>query len=152
MLYIHIPTHIQFILFFQSYLFTFGYSGSSLPHGPFSSCGDQGFSLTWLLLLQGMRSRAHGLQQLRLVGSRARGLSGLVVTVLGLSCSAACGISLDRGLNLCLLHWQADSYSLCYQGSPVYYFQQRYQGNSSSFQEIAVEKRGIHMRGNVPQY
>ena len=26
-----------------------------------------------------------------------------------LSCSAACGIFLDQGLNLCLLHWQVDS-------------------------------------------
>ena len=27
----------------------------------------------------------------------------------GLSCSAACGIVLDQGLNLCPLHWQSDS-------------------------------------------
>ena len=26
-----------------------------------------------------------------------------------LSCSVACGIFLDQGLNLCLLHWQVDS-------------------------------------------
>ena len=30
----------------------------------------------------------------------------------------ACGIFLDQGLNLCLLHWQADSYPVCLQGSP----------------------------------
>ena len=29
----------------------------------------------------------------------------------GLSCSSACGIFLDQGSNLCLLHWQADSTS-----------------------------------------
>ena len=36
----------------------------------------------------------------------------------GLSCSIACGISLDQGLNLYLLHWQADALSLSHQGSP----------------------------------
>ena len=30
----------------------------------------------------------------------------------GLSCSAACGILPDQGLNLCLLRWQADSVPL----------------------------------------
>ena len=30
----------------------------------------------------------------------------------GFSCSVACGIFLDRGSNLCLLHWQADSLPL----------------------------------------
>ena len=28
------------------------------------------------------------------------------------------GIFLDQGLNVCPLHWQADSYPLCHQGSP----------------------------------
>ena len=35
-----------------------------------------------------------------------------------LSCSEACGIFPDQGLNLCPLHWQADSYPLHHQGSP----------------------------------
>ena len=34
-----------------------------------------------------------------------------------LSCSTACGIFPDQGLNLCLLHWQADSLPLSHQGS-----------------------------------
>ena len=42
--------------------------------------------------------------------------SGLVVH--RLSCSAACGIFLDQGSNLCPLQWQADSYLLPYEGSP----------------------------------
>ena len=37
----------------------------------------------------------------------------------GFSYSEACGIFLDQGLNPCPLHWQADSYPLYYQGSPV---------------------------------
>ena len=36
--------------------------------------------------------------------------------VRGLSCSAACGIF--QGLNPHPLHWQADFYPLCHQGSP----------------------------------
>ena len=70
-----------------------------------------GFSLWWLLLL-------------RSTGSRRTGFSSCawasVVVVHGLSCSVACGIFLDQGLNLCPhLHWQVDSQPLCHQGSPV---------------------------------
>ena len=36
----------------------------------------------------------------------------------GLCCSAACGIFPDQGLNLCPLHWQADSLPLLHQGNP----------------------------------
>ena len=36
----------------------------------------------------------------------------------GLSYSLACGILLDQGLNPSLMHWQADSLPLRYQGSP----------------------------------
>ena len=45
-------------------------------------------------------------------------LKDSVVVAHGLSCSVACGIFLDQGSNLCLLHWQADSLVLRYQGSP----------------------------------
>ena len=34
----------------------------------------------------------------------------------GLSCSVACGIFPDQGLNSCLLHWQADSLPVSHQG------------------------------------
>ena len=46
----------------------------------------EGFSLWWLLFLHSTDSRAHGL-----------------------SCPAACGIFPGQGLNLCFLHWQANS-------------------------------------------
>ena len=57
-------------LFFKTYLCIFGYAGSLLLHGLFSSCGERGllsswgvrashcFLLQWLLLLQNMDSRA----------------------------------------------------------------------------------------------
>ena len=36
----------------------------------------------------------------------------------GLSCSVACGIFWDQGLNLSLLNWQANSLPLSHEGSP----------------------------------
>ena len=49
-----------------------------------------------------------------------------VVVAYELSCSVACGIFLDQGLNpyivsltSCPLYWQADSYPLCHKGSPI---------------------------------
>ena len=35
------------------------------------------------------------------------------------ACYEACGIFLEQELNLCLLHWQADSYPLNHHGSPL---------------------------------
>ena len=43
--------------------------------------------------------------------------TGSVVVVHGLTCSAARGNLPDQGLNLCLLHWQADSLPLSHQGT-----------------------------------
>ena len=40
----------------------------------------------------------------------------------GFSCSMACGIFWDRGVNLCLLHWQLDSYPLRHQEIPSFFF------------------------------
>ena len=42
---------------------------------------------------------------------------GLGPVTPGLSCPTACGIFLEQGSNLCLLHWQADSLPLSHQGS-----------------------------------
>ena len=63
-------------------------------HGSgFSCCG------AWAL--------GRGLQQLWLADS--------VVVAHRLSCSMACGILLDQGLNQCPLHWQAESQPWDYQ-------------------------------------
>ena len=35
------------------------------------------------------------------------------------SCSGALRVFLDKGLNLCLLHWQSDSLPLSHQGNPI---------------------------------
>ena len=55
-----------------------------------------------------------GLQQLHHVGS--------VTVVHGLSCSVACEVFLDQGLNPCPLHWLTDSYLLHHQESPYFCF------------------------------
>ena len=43
--------------------------------------------------------------------------TGSVLTALGLSCSAACGIFLGEGSDPCPLHWQVDSQVLDHQES-----------------------------------
>ena len=45
--------------------------------------------------------------------------TGSIAVVHRLSCSMSCGIFLDQGSNLCLLHLQVDSLPLSHQGSPV---------------------------------
>ena len=65
-------------------------------------------------------SRCAGLSLSRRLLLRSTGSSraGSVVVAHGPSCSAACGILPDQGLNPCPLHWQADSQPLRHQGSP----------------------------------
>ena len=65
--------------YFKNYLFIFGCAGPSLLLRLFSSCSEQGLlsgcgaqAACWLLLLQSVGSRVHGLQQLQLPGSRAQ--------------------------------------------------------------------------------
>ena len=53
-------------------------------------------------------------------GARALGMWALVVVAHGLRCFVVCGIFLDQGWNPCPLHWLAESYPLCHQGSPIY--------------------------------
>ena len=60
--------------------------------------------------------QVHGLRSLQHRGSVVSAprlqRTGSVAVAHGLSCSLACGIFLDQGSNLCLLHWQADSLPL----------------------------------------
>ena len=86
-----------------------------------SSCGEQashcgGFSYCGAQAL-GTRTSLVTAQGLSSCGSWA--LENRLSSVAhGLSCSAACGIFLDQGLNLCPLHWQVDSPPLSHQGKP----------------------------------
>ena len=54
-----------------------------------------------------------------LVQSTALERLGSVIVAYELSCSVACGIFLDQGLNPYLLHWQADSLPPIHHGSPL---------------------------------
>ena len=113
-------SQIQLKRLSMTLLFTFGCAGSSLLHGPFSSCGKQSYSLGAVhglliavaSLLVGTGSRLMGFNS-----CSSRALEHRLSSCAGLSCSAACGIFLDQGLNPCLLHWKADSLSLSHQGS-----------------------------------
>ena len=79
----------------------------------FSNCGGgrggcpslprMGFSSQWLLLLRSAGSRARGLQQFWLPGSRAW---PQIVVAPGLSCPAASTTFPGQGSNLRPLHWQ----------------------------------------------
>ena len=71
----------------------------------FLQCMD--FSLCWLLV-----PGASLVMKRRLYSTRAS-----IIMMHGLSCSAACEIFLDQGLNPCPLHWQVDSYPLEHQES-----------------------------------
>ena len=94
---------IIFIIFWLCWVFI-SVRGLSLvvASGGHSSSRCAGLSLSQPLLL-------------RSTGSRR---AGSVVVAHGHSCSAACGIFPDQGLNPCPLHWQADSQPLLHQGSP----------------------------------
>ena len=93
-LYFHIMFFKKIYLFMVHWVFVAA-CGLSLvaANGVYSSLRCAGFSLRCLLLLRSTGSR-------RVVS---------VVVVLGLSCSAACGIFPDKGSNSCPLHWQANS-------------------------------------------
>ena len=110
-----------------------GCAGSSLLCGLFSSCGEQGLlfivahrlliAVASLVLLQNMGFRARRPQFLWHVSSvfADRGLSssGSVVVTHRLSCCTAHGIFLDQGLNPCLLHRQAISFTAEPPGKPL---------------------------------
>ena len=124
--------HCSFNFFFDALficLFIFGCSRSPLLHRLFSSCGEWGLLPSWGAWafhgggLSCCRARAlgTGLQQLQPAGSVAGAprhwSTGSVIVARGFSCSMVCGILQDQGSNPCLLHWQADSWSLSHQGS-----------------------------------
>ena len=83
--------------------------GAQASHcGSFSCSGTQGPGCVGLRWLQraGSVVAAPGL---RSAGS---------VVVHHLSCSTACGVSPNRGLSQCVLHWQADSCPLDHEEAP----------------------------------
>lgn len=124
----------QFIYIFKIIIILFLQSWSSLLHGlPLNSRAGPtlqfwcpGFSL-WLSCCgaqapghTGFSSCNTWTQQLWHAGLQGRVPNSFST---GASCSMTCGIlPRVRGLNLCLLHWQAESLSLSHQGSPKCHF------------------------------
>ena len=93
---------ILFIYFWLCWVFivVHGLSLVAVSRG-YSLLQCVGFSLQWLLLLRSTGSRHAGFSSC--------GTQASVVVAHGLSCSVACGIFPDQGLNPRPLHWQADS-------------------------------------------
>ena len=107
------------VQYFNNLCIIFGYTGSSLLL--------LGFSLVAANLpCAAQASHCFGLS---CCGAQALDIRASVVATCGLSscslqalepmlsCSMACRLFPDQGLNPCPLHWQADSYPLYYQGS-----------------------------------
>ena len=126
-----LKSHLKVYFFLKKiiYLFTFGCAVSSLQHRLFSNCGKrEQFSncSAWVSHCSGFSccgwstgSWAQGLQQLRLLGSRTQAQE---LWHMGFSCSTACRLFRDQGLNLCLLNWQAYPLPLSHQGRQKYAF------------------------------
>ena len=84
----------------------------------FFCCGAQTLG-TWASVVSAHRLHSCSVQTPGCTGFRVVEC-GSVVVMHGLSCSAAREIFPDEGLNPCPLDWQADSYLLYHQGSPIF--------------------------------
>ena len=93
-------SQLTFYLFIYLFLFSAALGLCCCPWA-FSSCGNQGLHCcsTWAQY----SPLEHGLNS---CGAQAQLLQ-------------ACGIFLDKRLNLCPQHWQVDSYPLYHKGSPL---------------------------------
>ena len=106
------------------YFFTFGCVGSSLQHRLFLVAASKAYTNRGA---QASHCRGFSYCEARTLGacglSRCRSQAPehrLSNCSTRLSCSRACEIFTDQGSNPCLLHWQADSWPLNHQGSPLW--------------------------------
>ena len=90
-----------FLIFIYLFIYLLAALGLRCCAQAFSSCGERG-----LLHCGAQASHCGGPSCCR---AWALGAQASVVVAHGLSCSTACGIVPDQGLNPCPLHWQADS-------------------------------------------
>ena len=82
--------------------------------GLLCSCGERGLPSSC-----GAQVSRRGGLSLRAQALRTRASAAAAPR---LGCSVACGIFPHQGLNLCLLHWQADSLPVSHQGNPHTFF------------------------------
>ena len=105
-------------------LSVFDCAGSLLLGRFFSSCNELGPLVVVHRLHMAVASLAanHRLQSIRgsVVAAPGPQHTGSVAVAHGLNCFAACRIFLDEGLNMCVLHWQADPLPLRHQGNPLF--------------------------------
>ena len=132
---------------YSFYLLIFGCIGSLLLGGLFTSCGEQGL----LYSCGAWASHSSGFSCCRARAQGCKGFSSCESWDLEHrlnSCSAACGIFLDQGLNPCLLHWQADSLPLSHQALETEYTKERYKAMSRTG-ERDVGRRDGDEAGNA---
>ena len=101
----------------ESFSLVVASGGSSLAGVGASRCGGLSCCGAWARGCAGFSSCNGG----SVVVAPRLESAGSVVVAQGLSCSMACGIFLDQGSNLCLLHYWSDSLPLSQQGNPVWF-------------------------------
>ena len=114
----------MFIEDFSFYSLIFGCAGSSFLCWLLCGCVEGGYSL--VAVFKALTVVASLVAEPGLWGAWASAVAahGLLrawaqsLWPCGLGCSVACGLFLDQGSNLCLLHWQVVSLPLSHQGIP----------------------------------
>ena len=101
-----------------TFIFFFGYAGSSLLHGLFPSCSKQGLPSTSPVA----EHRLWCARASEVAAPSSVQHTGSLLVARGLQFSVASGTFPDQGSNLSLLHWQTDSLPLSHQGSPSHEF------------------------------
>ena len=104
--------------YFKIFIYLFLAVLAWLLHGLFSSCREQGLLPSCSVWASLVAEHTLGHSVLRSCSARTH-CWVLSSPAPGLSSSAACGVCLDQGSNLCLLLWQMDSLPLRNQGSLI---------------------------------
>ena len=104
--------------FQNKFIHVFGCTGSLLLGGLFCSFRERMLPSSLTVVASLAAEHRPWDTQASVVAVPGPWRTGSSVAVHGLHCSTACGSLPDQGLNLCPLHWQADSLPLSHQGSP----------------------------------
>ena len=109
-------------LLLKAEFYFYGCTGSSLLHTGFSLVVVPGLLIVVACLFTDHRLKGMPASVVVVHGLSSYGSPPLEHWLnscgMRLSCPVAYGIILDWGWNLCLLHWQVNSYLLLYHGSP----------------------------------
>ena len=111
------PCNFYAFIYFLTYISLWWVFAAALRLSPVALSG--GHSAAFRLLTVWLLTAEHRLQcawASVVSNPRLQTTSSIVVTHC-FCCSLACGIFLDQGSNLCLLHWRENSLPLSHQGS-----------------------------------